>query len=592
MVQDALILPRWHPGARLALFASLYLGLASLGRELTTSSEQSSAVWLPSGLVLFALLMSPARHWPAVALTTVALGFLTQHSDRSGVLTLLVSTCGALEALVGAALLRRLVGPRVELHRVRDVLGLVTLSAGLSTLATAFVAVSLIVLSGASSWQLYWPTWWVFWLGDAMGVLVLAPLLLAWTHGLKGWEHRRRWELGATLLVVGTATHVVFRSQALEPWWALHPLVYLSLPFILWAALRLEAAGTTAVTALISTVALWHTAQGHGPFSRPALQHLPRVARAPGPQHHEQELSAPSPAPGPSQRLALLQLFLGAVNISGLLLAAALGERRRAQLEVSALNQELRHSLEVLARTQSELLARERMAALGELSATLAHEVRNPLGAIANCVSALRHLPGRRPEPQEEALLDIIDEEVQRLDQLVRELLDFARPVRPRPRPQPLEAVVEGALCAALRSQGPNPRITVLREVEPALPPALVDAPLLHLAFTNLFTNALQAMPDGGALQVRIARDERAPQQLQLSISDTGRGMSPEVQRRIFEPFFTTRANGIGLGLPIVLRIVEGHLGQVEVRSTEGRGTTFTVRLPCTESATEQPLAS
>jgi signal transduction histidine kinase len=164
----------------------------------------------------------------------------------------------------------------------------------------------------------------------------------------------------------------------------------------------------------------------------------------------------------------------------------------------------------------------------------------------------------------------------------VRGLLDFARPVQPQPRPEPLEQVVEGALSAALRSQTTSSQVTVQREMAPDLPLALVDVQLLHVALSNLFTNALQAMPQGGDLSVRIEREKHAESpRLQLSISDTGTGMSPEVQQRIFEPFFTTRATGTGLGLPIVRRIVEGHSGKVEVRSTQGRGTTFTVRLPC-----------
>jgi signal transduction histidine kinase len=560
VAQDELILSRWHPVVRLALFAALYLGLLWLGRQFTTGPVQASPVWLPSGLILFALLVTPTRQWPALALTSTTLAFVTHVSGHSWVLTLLVSTCGTLEGLAGAFLLRRLVGPRLDLHRVRDVLGLVALSAGLSCLLTASVAVVLIVLSGASPWTLYWPTWWVFFVGDAMGILVLTPLLIAWSHGLADWKRLRSWELAGCLLVLGLATHVVFRGEPLRPW-ALHPLVFLAVPFILWSALRFEAVGATSATALLSLVALWHTAHGHGPFARAA------------PQEHQDNLS-----------LAMLQVFLGVINISGLLLASALGERRRAQLEVSSLNLELHQSLEALARTQSEFVARERMATLGELSATVAHEVRNPLGAISNCVSALRHLSGRQPHPEEEGLLGIIVEEVQRLDQLVRELLDFARPVQPRPRPEPLAAVVETALSAVLRSQATNSRVTVRREVAPDLPPALVDAPLLHMALSNLITNALQAMPDGGTLHVRIAREERAAQRLLLSIADTGRGMTPEVQRRIFEPFFTTRANGTGLGLPIVQRIVESHLGQVDVRSNEGLGTTFTVRLPCAES--------
>jgi signal transduction histidine kinase len=233
------------------------------------------------------------------------------------------------------------------------------------------------------------------------------------------------------------------------------------------------------------------------------------------------------------------------------------------------------------------------MAALGELSATMAHEVRNPLGAIANCVSALRHQPDRKPDSQQEPLLDIIVEEVQRLDLLVRGLLDFARPVKPRPLPEPLEPLVDGALSTVMRAHASGASVTVRREVAPDLPPALVDVQLLHVALSNLFTNAVQAMPEGGCLHVRIGQEERAgASRLRLSISDTGRGMSPEVMERIFEPFFTTRASGTGLGLPIVRRIVEGHYGEVQVRSAEGQGTTFTLLLPSAAQAMEQHAAS
>jgi signal transduction histidine kinase len=566
---DDLIFSRWPLWARLAIFAGLYTLMAWLGREVSHPAEQASPVWLPSGVVLFALLVTRMRHWPLVVLTSIAAGFLTQHESRALVVTALVSTCGALEALVCAFLLRRFVGHRLELYRVRDVIGLVVLASGLSALSS-LLSVAILKLSKPDSWEMYWHTWELFWIGDALGMLMITPLLLAWLRGSKEWKLQRRWELGALIPVLVLAAHFVFSSELSEQW-TFHPLLYLAFPVMLWAALRFEAHGTTVTTFILSAVAIWYTDHGVGPF----IHRLPPAATSPGTsfsRFHEPE--------GPS--LFMLQSFLAAISISGLLLAAALGERRRSQHKVSTLNQELHQSLEILARTQSELVARERMAALGELAATMAHEVRNPLGVISNCISALHRVSGPRPDAQQKPLLDIIAEEVQRLDQLVRGLLDFSRPVQPQPRPEPLEPVVEGALSAALRSQASSSQVTVQREVAPDLPLALVDPQLLHVALSNLFTNALQAMPQGGDLSVRIERGQHAgAPRLQLSISDTGAGMSPEVQQRIFEPFFTTRATGTGLGLPIVRRIVEGHSGEVEVRSTQGRGTTFTVRLPC-----------
>jgi signal transduction histidine kinase len=580
VVYDDLIFSRWPPWMRLLLFAGLYAGLAWLAREAAPTTEKASPIWLPSGLVLFSLLVTRRRHWPAVALTAIAVGLLTHHPSRTSVVTVLVSTCGALEAILCAYLLRRFLGHRLELYRVRHVIGLVTVATGLSALSS-LLSVTLIAPPGTRSWELYWHTWEVFWIGDALGMLVLTPLLLTWLRGSREGRLQRRWEVGALLTVLILAAHFVF-SHELPEQWTFHPLIYLAFPLMLWAALRFEAHGTTLATLILSAIALWYTEQGTGPF----IQRVPRAASSLGPPF------APFQEPdGPS--IFMLQCFLAALSISGLLLAAALGERRRAQHKVSVLNQELRHSLEALARTQSELVARERMAALGELAASMAHEVRNPLGAIANCVTALRHLPGRQLDTQQESVLEIIAEEVQRLDELVRGLLDFARPVEPQLRPEPLEPVVDGALTAALRIQALGAHVTVQREVPPDLPPALVDVQLLHVALSNLFTNALQAMPQGGELGVRIAPDQRAgASHLRLSISDTGTGMSPEVQQRVFEPFFTTRATGTGLGLSIVRRIVEGHSGEVEVRSTLGRGTTFTVWLPCAEPLRQRATGS
>lgn len=564
---------RWPPLVRLAVFALLYPALAWLGRELSDPTVQASPVWLPSGLVLSALLVTRLRHWPVVALTSVVIGFLAPHPERPWWLTLLVSSCGALEGVLGAFLMRRFVGHRVDFHRVRDVIGLVTLAAGLSALLSSLLAVGLTSLAQQNTWEQYGRTWEVFWLRDAMGVLVITPLLLTWLQDLKDWPSRRRWELGALVLVLALAADAIFSRDVSEQW-TFHPLIYLAFPFLLWAALRFEGHGTTLATLVLAAVAIWHTDHDLGPFARPEPRANPGVSA--------------STAQGPeddSASLFLLQSFLGAISISGLLLAAALGERRRAQLKVSTLNQELRQSLDTLAARQSEFVARERMAALGELAATMAHEVRNPLGAIANCVSTLRRLMGQSVSPQEQQLLGIMGEEVQRLDELIHGLLDFARPAEPQPRPEPLESLVEEALSSALRSQGAQGSLApvqVKRQVEPDLPLALVDAQQLHMALSNLFTNALQAMPLGGDLQVRIEHERDAgASRLRLSISDTGVGMTPEIQQRIFEPFFTTRAQGTGLGLPIVRRIIESHSGNVAVESALGLGTTFTVRLPC-----------
>ncbi|MFP2929146.1 MASE1 domain-containing protein [Pyxidicoccus sp. 3LG] len=549
---------RWQPLARLVLFAAAYALSARLGARLVLPPDLVSAMWPPSGVALAGLLLTRYREWPGLLGAGLLAGAFALHPEWTPSPYLAAIASGNLmEALVGALLLRRLVRFHPSLARVRDVLGLVGLSALVSAALGATLGVGMLVLRGRLGLEGLWHTWRVFWVGDAMGILVLAPLLLTWLgpdSSAVPWTPRRRWELAALLVCLALATHAVFRipPSSTPDAVAFHPATYLAFPFLLWAALRFEARGAAMATAVLASVALWHTAHGTGPFAQ---------------------------APWHTVSITFLQAFLAAASMSGLLLASALGERRRAQEKVNHLNQELRQSLQTLAATQAMLVRRERMAALGELSATVAHEVRNPLGAIANAVAALRRLAPETTTGHAGTLLGIMDEEVRRLALMVNDLLDFARPAEPRLMPQPLPPVVEGALEASLRS-GPS-GITVARTVDSELPPVAVDAQLLHVALINLFTNAVQAMPSGGTLTTRLEPDTRAgTPHARLTISDTGHGMAPEVKARIFEPFFTTRATGTGLGLAIVRRIVEGHHGEVSVHSTVGQGTTFTVWLP------------
>jgi signal transduction histidine kinase len=557
------ILQRWHPIGRLGLFTLVYCASTALGMRLNPPDEHFSTLWPPSGVLLAALLLSRFRDWPAFLLVAVLLKpFVSFPGHTPHVGGFLLATASALEALAGAFLLRRYAGFRPSLERVRDVLLLVGLGALLSTVLGATPGVTFMALQGEIPWQQWGSQWRVFWVGDAMGVLLVAPALLSWsTRGLEGWSRARQVELAVLLTVLVLAVDLVFH---LGPAAAsvYHPVSYLAFPFILWAALRFEVRGTSAAMIALTAVALQHTLAGNGPF-------------AAGP-----------PGSTSTTRLVFLQSFLAAVSVSGLLLAAALGERRRAQEKATHLNRELRQSLHALATAQQELVRRERMAALGELSASVAHEVRNPLGVIANSVAALTRLNGPEHGTSWE-LLGVMGEEVARLDHLINGLLDFARPQVPRLLPQPLGSVVEGALEAAARSQPQAARVQVTRDMDLALPEAPLDAQLLHLALSNLFTNALQAMPQGGTLRVGLAQ---APArggipQARISIADSGPGIAPEVMARLFEPFYTTKALGTGLGLAIVRRIVEAHHGTVEVRSTPGQGTTFTVLLPLAEAS-------
>jgi GAF domain-containing protein/two-component sensor histidine kinase len=252
--------------------------------------------------------------------------------------------------------------------------------------------------------------------------------------------------------------------------------------------------------------------------------------------------------------------------------AAAIANQLAVAAENARLYEDLRRSYAQLARAQQQLIQGERLAALGELSAVVAHEVRNPLGVIFNSIGSLRRL--LRPAGDAKMLFEIVEEEADRLNRIVGDLLDFARPSTPELRPEQLHRVVEDAVGAALGQQGSG--IEVAREIDPAVPPVTMDARLVRQAVLNVAVNAIQAMPRGGRITIRTRREGA---QALLEIEDTGAGIAEELRGRIFEPFFTTKASGTGLGLAVVKRIVEGHGGAVSVRSAPG-GTVFALRFP------------
>jgi signal transduction histidine kinase len=251
----------------------------------------------------------------------------------------------------------------------------------------------------------------------------------------------------------------------------------------------------------------------------------------------------------------------------------------RTNDELMARTEELRRSHAELRRTQEKLVLKEQLAAVGELSAVIAHEVRNPLAIIKNAVSGLRR---SNIEAQDRrTLLGILGEETSRLARLVDDLLAYAQPMMPQDRAVPLDELVWGALDLA-RSGNPNSRgVAVTVDLHGAPDTLRGDPALLRQALMNLLDNALQAMPRGGDLTVR-ARSEDSDDLpvLVLEVSDTGEGMDTLVRQKACNPFFTTRPAGTGLGLAIVERVVRNHGGTLHIKSQHGSGTIVTLTFP------------
>ncbi len=262
---------------------------------------------------------------------------------------------------------------------------------------------------------------------------------------------------------------------------------------------------------------------------------------------------------------------------------ALLSKKLEARIrELRARMRELRESHDELKATQETLSSREQLAAVGELAAVVAHEVRNPLAILGNAVAGLRK---ESIAPADRAtLLEIIDSEATRLNRIVTDLLSFSRPVTLQRGHVPLNDLIDRALKLV------SSRARVNVDLQMLLPSARVwgDSNLLRQVFDNLIDNAIQAMESGGTLTVRVRSvADRDDEGIAVDIIDTGEGMDAAVRTRAKDPFFTTRPSGTGLGLAIVDRIVDAHGGRLEIDSRAGEGTKVTVHLPT--GSTEPP---
>ena len=235
---------------------------------------------------------------------------------------------------------------------------------------------------------------------------------------------------------------------------------------------------------------------------------------------------------------------------------------------------------------EAELRLKDRMAAVGELSAGIAHEIRNPLAAIAGSVQVLKKSTALNP--QEQRLMSIILKESERLNKSIADFLRFVKPQEKRPA----EFDIAASLAETLDLLRNSPELTAAHTIEDEIvPPSYTivgDSDQIRQVFWNIARNAVQAMPNGGTLRVTTAA---ASDHYNITFNDNGRGMNDADQRRLFQPFRTNFPTGTGLGMAISYRIVQEHGGRIEVTSHEGAGTSITVSLPSSAATMRNAVA-
>lgn len=286
------------------------------------------------------------------------------------------------------------------------------------------------------------------------------------------------------------------------------------------------------------------------------------------------------PASRPEQYLEML-LYNVIGFVTGFLTQRERMQKNRAQTTAQQLEQsyaQLREQADLILDIEEQLRHADRLSALGALSAGMAHEIRNPLGSIRGTAEIL--MEGIEPSDRRYEFAQILVKEVERLNQVVENFLRFARPTPPeRARFSVAELIEE---IVQLTSRQAQKHVVVIDFDLASVPEVIGDAGQIRQAFLNLVLNAIQAMAGGGRLQILVHAQES---EVVAVFRDFGPGIPAENLQKIFDPFFTTRSEGIGLGLAITQRIIEGNGGHIEVESRSGEGTSFVVHLPAAPAA-------
>jgi len=518
---------------RVVLLAAVYFVVAKAALLLAIPPGYATAVWPPSGIALAGLLLSGARLWPGVWLGAALTNLTIQGSP---LLAVLIGTGNTLEAVAAAALVRRFISPRGEFESGEAVVMFATLSA-LSALIAATIGTVSLTLAGALNRAEFSSNAWTWFEGDFTGMLIVTPLVLSWRmRPLPSWNTDKVLEVTALALSTVVVTVFIFRNLVSA---GMLPLVFITLPFVLWAAIRFEQRVVTAAIAAMSAISVWYTLQAEGRYG-----------------------------PGSEELTSFFLLsYTSTLMMTGLVMSAIIGQREYAELAVRQRVLELQDS--------------ERH--INEFLAMLSHELRNPLAPMVNALTLMHKIP----ENQHPPLLAIIERQVAHLSHIVDDLLDVSRITRGKILLQKavvdLNDIVSRALDAsrpliaahghAVESHFPSERLFVY-----------VDATRISQVVLNLINNAVKYTPAGGTIAISVSRDLG---HAVLGVRDSGIGIGPELLPRVFDLFMQgDRAldrseGGLGIGLTIARRIVDMHDGAIDVTSSgPGKGSEFVVRIP------------
>jgi len=536
-----------------------YVLAGKLGLQLAIFHPSATPVWPPTGISLAAFLLLGYWVWPAIFLGAFTVNVTTVGSIAS---SLGIATGNTLEGLVGAFLVNHFANGRKLFGQQGDTLRFVLLAALLSTTVSATFGVTSLSLGGYADWERYSEIWMTWWLGDAVGALIVTPAIILWaSEPALNWGRSRLLEIGLSITLLCFVTWIVFQSsQAMTG--PNYPLAFLTLSILIWVAVRLGPRETVTAILLCAGIAIWGTLRGSGPFAR-INQH---------------------------ESLLLLQAFIAVIAVTALVLAVGVAERRRAEQELDELNQSLERRIQdrtsTLQATVEQLQEFDRLksAFVGVVS----HELRTPLTSIMSLSeNLLGELAGPLNEKQKH-YASRIQFNADRLTRMLNELLNLSKIEAGKMELHPMVLSLQDLLDDLVEAFQPfAQRKSIIMDVGSmeSIPKVRADRDKLYEVLANLLENAIKFTPSGGS--VHIGAQIWDDRHIKMNVSDTGRGISEEHLPRIFDKFYRVQpdsghATGSGLGLAIAKGLVELHGGTLAVESAPGKGSHFSFTLPYT----------
>jgi signal transduction histidine kinase len=543
-----------------AAVTSVYLVAARIGLSLAFATKQVTAFWPPTGIAVAALLLFGYRVWPAVFLGAFVVNATTDEPLFTAAGIAVGNTLGPLFTVF---LLREFARFDNHFARARDALGL-CLCGAIGMTLTASNGVANLALAGIVAWSEYASVWWVWWVGDTMGVLVVAPLIIAWAaRSRMDYDLKKVAELAALLMgLLGLGlialTGTLLDGSVLSSYnYALLPSIIWA--FVIWGALRFSQRETTLIIALIVGLAVWGAIHDRGPFTTGNLD----------------------------ERLILLELYMAAVVLTGLALGTVTAERRRAQAALQEANYLLELRVEKTTQSESELRNETRElaasnAALEEFAYVASHDLQEPLRKVNAFADLLIEEVGDGLNETGKDYIRRMQEAARRMSTMIHDLLQLSR--ASASSEQYRNVAILDIATSALQDVEASLNEAGAQVVLRAPGVVCVSPAGVRQVFVNLVGNAVKFRRKDTPLRIEIVAGPAANGMVEVAVSDNGIGFDQQYAERIFKPFerlHTREAyEGTGIGLAVCRKIVERHRGRIDCEGKPGEGATFRLRLP------------